>query len=74
MKLLMSTAFHMQTDGATKRANWSIGQILRMLVESNQHDWAAKCLMAEFALNSSSSATTGFASFKLSGRHMLAFG
>jgi transposase InsO family protein len=48
MKLLMSTAFHPQTDGATERANQSIGQILRMLVESNQCNWAAKCPMAEF--------------------------
>jgi hypothetical protein len=73
-KLLMSTAFHLQLDGATERANRSIGQILRMLVESNQHDWAAKCPMAESALNSSSSATTGFAPFKLSGRYMLTLG
>jgi hypothetical protein len=27
MKLLMSTAFHLQMDGATERANWSIGQL-----------------------------------------------
>jgi hypothetical protein len=73
-KLLMSTAFHLQKDGATKRANQLIGQILRMLVESNQHDWAAKCPMAEFVLNSSSSATMGFAPFELSGRYMPTFG
>jgi hypothetical protein len=30
--------------------------------------------MAEFALNSSSSATMGFMPFELSGRYMLAFG
>jgi hypothetical protein len=61
MKLLMSTDFHLQMYGATEWANQLIGQILRMLVESNQCDWAAKCLIAEFALNGSSSATIGFA-------------
>jgi hypothetical protein len=72
-KLLISTAFHPQTDGATERANQSISQILRTLVESSQHDWAAKCPMAEFALNSSSSTTTGFAPFKLSSGYMPTF-
>jgi hypothetical protein len=42
-------------------------------VESNQHNWAAKCPMAEFALNSSSSATLGFAPFNLSGGYMPIF-
>jgi hypothetical protein len=31
-KLLMATALHPQTDGATERANRSIGQILRSVV------------------------------------------
>ena len=60
-KLLMSTAFHPQMDGATERANHSIGQILR-IVNDDQKDWAAKCPMVEFVLNS---ATTGFAPFEL---------
>jgi hypothetical protein len=73
-KLLMSMVFHLQTDGATKRANRSIGQILRMLVDSNQRDQAAQCPMTEFVLNSSSSATTGFAPFELSSGYMLLLG
>ena len=64
-KLLMPTAFHPQTDGATEQANHSIGQILRMIIHDNQRDWAAKCPMVEFALNSNVSATTRFAPFKL---------
>ena len=64
-KLLMSTAFHPQTDGATEWANHSIGQILRMIIHDDQKDWAAKCPMVEFALNSNVSATTGFAPFEL---------
>jgi hypothetical protein len=64
-KFLMSTSFHPQTDGATERANRSIGQILRSVVDNNKRNWAEKCPMVEFAINSSISATTGFAPFEL---------
>ena len=64
-KLLMSTVFHPQMDGTTEQANRSIGQILRMVINDDQKDWAAKFPMVEFALNSSVSATTGFAPFEL---------
>ena len=64
-KLLMSTAFHPQMDGATERANHSIGQILRMIINDDQKNWADKCPIVEYALNSSVSATTGFAPFEL---------
>ena len=64
-KLLMSTVFHPQMDGATDWANCSIGQILRMIIHDDQKDWAAKCPMVEFVLNSNVSATTGFALFEL---------
>ena len=64
-KLLMSTAFHPQTDGATERANRSIAQILHTVVSNDQRDWSDKCLMVEFAINSSINATTGYAPFEL---------
>jgi transposase InsO family protein len=64
-KLLMSTAFHPQTDGTTERVNRLIGQILRSVVHDNQKDWAVKFPMVELALNSNISAMTGFAPFKL---------
>ena len=57
-KLLMSTVFHPQPDGTTEWANHSIGQILGMIIYDDQRDWAAKCPMGEFALNSNVSATT----------------
>ena len=56
-KLLMSTAFHLQTDGATERANRSITQVLQTLVHNNWKDWDEKCPITEFALNSSVSAS-----------------
>ena len=61
----MSTPFRPQTDGATEWENHSIGQILRMILQDDQKDWAAKCPMVEFALNSNVSAMTGFTQFKL---------
>ena len=69
-KLLMSTAFHPQMDGATEQTNHSIGQILRMIIHDDQRDWADKCPMVEFALNSSISTTTGFIPFKLNQGYM----
>ena len=69
-KLLMSTVFHPQMDGPTEWASRSIGQILRMIINDDQKNWADKCPMVEFALNSSVSATTGFAPFKLNQGYM----
>ncbi|KAJ3478071.1 hypothetical protein NLI96_g10013 [Meripilus lineatus] len=66
-KLLMSTAFHPQTDGASERAIRSVTQILRGMVKSNQSDWVEKLPMVEFAMNSTVSATTGFAPFEING-------
>ena len=69
-KLLMSTVFHPQTDGATEWANHSIGQILRMIINDDQKNWVDKCLMVEFALNSSVSVITGFTPFELNQGYM----
>ena len=69
-KLLMSTAFHPQMDGTTEQANRSIGQILRMIINDDQKNWGDKCPMVEFALNSSVSATMGFAPFELNQGYM----
>ena len=64
-KPLMSTVFHSQTDGAMEQANCSIGQVLGMIIQDDQKDWAVKCLIVEFALNSNISTMTGFALFEL---------
>ena len=64
-RLLMSTAFHPQTDGTSERTIRSINQVLRSMVNPDQLDWIEKIPITEFALNSSVSATTGFAPFEL---------
>ena len=69
-KLLMSTAFHPQTDGATEWANRSIAQILSTVVSNDQKDWSCKCPMVEFSINSSVNATMGYAPFELNHRYM----
>lgn len=69
-KLLMSTSFHPQTDGATERANRSIGQIFRASLRPDQGDWYDKIPMVEFAINSSINSTTGYAPFELNYAYM----
>ena len=73
-KLLMSTMFHPQMDGAIEQANRSIAQILCTVVSNDQKDWSSKSLMVEFAINSSINATTGYAPPKLNHGYMLQSG
>ena len=69
-KLLMSTVFHPQVDGATEQANRSMAQILCTVVSNDQKDRSSKCPMVEFAINSSVNATTGYAPFELNHQYM----
>ncbi len=69
-ELLMSTTFHPQTDGISKRTICLVNQILRSMVKPDQLDWLDKILLTEFAINSSVSASTGFAPFKLNYRYL----
>ena len=64
-RLLMSTAYHPQTDGTSERAVQTASQILRALVQPDQRDWVQKIPMVEFAMNSSRNASSGFAPFEL---------
>lgn len=63
--LLMSSAYHPQTDGATERANRTIGTMLRSMVDTTQTDWYFKLPFVEYALNASVSKSTGYAPFEL---------
>ena len=69
-KLLMSTSFHPQTDGATERANRSVAQILRASVRPDQKNWYQQVPMMEFAINSAINASTGYAPFDLNYAYM----
>src|SRR6266446_2983785 len=64
------TAFHPQGDGQVERMIQKVIQILHAMVRPDQCDWAAKLLMAEFMINVSSNALTGFALFELIYGHM----
>jgi hypothetical protein len=66
----MSTVFHPQTDGVTKRVNRSIGQILQSIIRDEQKDWAIKCPIVKLTLNGNVSATTGFTPFELNHSYM----
>ncbi len=70
IKLLMSTAFHPQTDGTSERMVRTVSQILRAMVQPDQRDWARRIPMTEFAINSSINASTGFAPFELVSGYM----
>ena len=69
-KLLMSTAFHPQTDRASEHAIRTTAQMLHAMVRPDQRNWVEKVPMVEYALNSSISSSTGFAPFKLNYGHM----
>ena len=69
-KLLMSTAFHPQMDGASECAIHITAQILHAMVQPDQHDWAKKVPMVKYALNSSISSSTGFVPFELNYGHI----
>ena len=65
IKLARSTAFHPQSNGASERMIRKVSQVLRTAVRPDQLDWPKHLPMVEFALNSSVSASTGFAPFEL---------
>lgn len=71
-KLAFSTAYHPETDGQSERANRTIAQMLRPLVQENQASWERHLPLMEFAYNNSVSTSTGFTPFFLNqGQHPL---
>ncbi len=64
-KKKLSTAFHPQTDGQTKRENSTMEVYLRAFVNWEQDDWARLLPMTEFAYNNAKNTSTGHNPFKL---------
>ena len=64
-KLVMSTAYHPQTDGQTERANRTLEEMLRSYVNWRQTDWDEHLPVLEMAINNARNATTGFSPFYL---------
>jgi hypothetical protein len=69
-QLDMATKDHPETDGQTERANRVVEDILRSFCAASPTTWSASLPMAEFAINNSVHASTGFSPFYLNGlRH-----
>ena len=64
-KLLMSTSYHPQTDGQTERANRTLEQMLRAVVNFQQTDWDLHLAAAELAYNATVQASTGQSPFAM---------
>lgn len=64
-KLVMSTAYHPQTDGQTERANRTLEEMLRSYVNWRQTDWDEHLSALEIASNNAINASTGFTPFYL---------
>jgi hypothetical protein len=58
-------AFHLQADGQVERMIQNVVQTLCAMVRPDQQDWATKLSMAEFTINASTNASTGYAPFEL---------
>ena len=65
IKRRLSTTFHLQTDGQTKRQNSTIKAYLRAFVNFKQNDWARLLPMAKFAYNHAKNASTDHTPFEL---------
>ncbi|KAG8720806.1 hypothetical protein FRC09_008934 [Ceratobasidium sp. 395] len=61
----MSSAYHPETDGATERANKTIGSMIRQCIKGKQNDWVKYLPGIEYAMNASVLDTTGYSPFYL---------
>jgi len=58
-QIILSTAFHPQTDGQTERVNQELEQYLRIFCNFQQDNWAELIPFMEFAHNTRSHSATG---------------
>uniref|UniRef100_A0A6N2KZ88 Integrase catalytic domain-containing protein n=1 Tax=Salix viminalis TaxID=40686 RepID=A0A6N2KZ88_SALVM len=64
-KLMMSTAYHPQTDGQTEIMNKWLEGYLRCFTGDRPKDWAKWLALAEWSYNTSEHSSTGFSPFEL---------
>jgi transposase InsO family protein len=65
VKLEMSTAYHPQMNGASKRTNKTLNQAIRYHVDNNQKGWLSKLPRICFAIMNTVNVSTGFSPFQL---------
>jgi len=61
--IALSTAYHPQTDGQTKRVNQDLETYLRLFINHRQDNWAKWLHLAEFAYNNQQHSTTKVSPF-----------
>lgn len=64
-KASMTTSFHPQANGQAENTNQTMEMIIRAYVSNKQKDWPTHLAAAEFAINDSIHASTGFSPFQL---------
>ena len=65
VKLKMSTAYHLESDGVSKQLNKTINRCLRYHVEHNQMGWRCALPWVHFDIINTINASTGFSPFHL---------
>jgi transposase InsO family protein len=65
IKQNMSSAYHPQTDGQSKRTNQTVETILRIFCNHQQDNWADWLKVAQYMINSHPSSTTKKPPYKL---------
>ena len=64
-KSAMTTSYHPQANGQAENTNKTMETILRAFIEPRQRDWDEHLAAAEFAVNDSVHASTGYTPFQL---------
>jgi hypothetical protein len=65
VKLKLSTAYHPETDGASKRTNKTVNQCIRYHVSRNQTGWVRALPRVRFHIMNTVNASTGYSPFQL---------
>src|ERR1700731_2560071 len=60
----VSTAYHLQNDGHTERANQEVEVLLWVLIKEDQSDWAAMLPLVQFVMNNQSIQSSNITPFQ----------